>query len=93
MRALCVCLILQHIKLDTKSDYSTFPVAEMNWWIQVIYTVLIIIINDWYCKVKYQQCSRHSAWHHMYVILNPHKNCIKRSPRARLLMKRNRLRG
>lgn len=35
-----MCLILQHIKLDTKSDYSTFPAAEMNWWIQVIYTVL-----------------------------------------------------
>lgn len=77
-----VCFILQHIRIDTEPDYAfptTFPEAKMNWWIQVIYTILIIIINNWYYKVKYQRCSRHPAWHHMYVILlNPHKDYMRK---------------
>ena len=89
---LIVCVWQEHFMSGTSCVFHTtahqgrhkawlpnIPEAKMNWWIWVIYTILIIIINNWYYKVKYQQNSRHSAWHHMYVILlKSHKNCIKK---------------
>lgn len=68
-----------HVRIHTKPDYPTFPETKMNWWIGVICTILIVIINNWCYKVKYQQCNRHPAWHHMYVILlSPHKDFMRK---------------